>query len=56
MSSNPPVVVTGATGLIAKYTIAEFLHDAGYNTGIYGKWHLATRNVAIPRIRASISG
>ncbi len=25
MSSNPPVVVTGATGLIAKHTIAEFL-------------------------------
>ncbi len=24
MSSNPPVVVTGATGLIAKHTIAEF--------------------------------
>ncbi|HET6390605.1 NAD-dependent epimerase/dehydratase family protein [Hyphomicrobium sp.] len=25
MASNPPVVVTGASGLIAKYTIAEFL-------------------------------
>ncbi|CAA2140917.1 NAD-dependent epimerase/dehydratase family protein [Hyphomicrobium sp. ghe19] len=25
MAANPPVVVTGASGLIAKYTIAEFL-------------------------------
>ncbi len=26
MASHPPVVVTGASGLIAKHTIAEFLH------------------------------
>ena len=30
----------GATMASSEYTIAEMLHDAGYQTGIFGKWHL----------------
>ncbi|WP_346238404.1 sulfatase [Niabella insulamsoli] len=31
------------------YTIAEALHDGGYKTAIFGKWHLGSRAGTFPR-------
>jgi arylsulfatase len=31
-----------------EYTIAELLSDAGYNTALYGKWHLGTSPGRLP--------
>lgn len=36
--ANPPGLPTGLAPW--EYTLAELLHDSGYRTAIYGKWHL----------------
>ena len=31
-----------------EYTIAELLSDAGYNTALYGKWHVGSKPGSLP--------
>ena len=40
----------GATGTLndSEVTIAELLSDAGYQTALFGKWHLGTGNESLP--------
>ena len=40
-----------------EYTLAEMLHDAGYETAMFGKWHLGRHKGSLSRpIKASTSG
>jgi arylsulfatase A-like enzyme len=36
-------------------TMAEMLHDAGYATAIFGKWHLGAQTYSQPQTRVSMS-